>query len=138
MTGVVIDTNVVVSANLSDEGLPALVVSLALSGSLPFFISAPIVQEYERVLSYPRLKFLPEDIDPFMRLVRLKGLMTPAPKRRLNVATHEPDNRFLECAEVAKADYLVTGNKRHFPTRWKTTKVVSVRELLNELIERKA
>ena len=36
----------------------------------------------------------------------------------------------LECAEVASADYLVTGNKRHFPKRWKVTAVVNARELL--------
>ncbi len=33
----------------------------------------------------------------------------------MSVATDEPDNRFLECALVARADYLVTGNLRHFP-----------------------
>jgi uncharacterized protein len=38
------------------------------------------------------------------------------PDRELT-ATHDPaDNRFLECAEALKADYLVTGNKRRFPT----------------------
>ena len=34
------------------------------------------------------------------------------------------------CAEAADADYLVTGNKRHFPARWKKTKVVSAREII--------
>jgi predicted nucleic acid-binding protein len=46
-------------------------------------------------------------------------------------ATHDPaDNRFLECAEALKADYLVTGNKRHFPTEWRQTQVVNAWELL--------
>jgi predicted nucleic acid-binding protein len=55
------------------------------------------------------------------------------PTRALSVSPDEADNRFLECAEEAEADYLVTGNKRHFPKRWKTTRVVSARDLL-ELI----
>jgi predicted nucleic acid-binding protein len=42
----------------------------------------------------------------------------------------EPDNRFLECAEAAGAEFLVTGNKRHFPQRWKTTRVANAREVL--------
>jgi predicted nucleic acid-binding protein len=25
------------------------------------------------------------------------------------------DNKFLECADAARADYLVTGNQGHFP-----------------------
>ena len=45
----------------------------------------------------------------------------------------EPDNRFLECAEAAGADYLVTGNKRDFPARWKKTEIVNARELFAAL-----
>ncbi len=42
-------------------------------------------------------------------------------------------NRFLECAEAAQADFLVTGNIRHFPKHYKTTTVVKTREFLNTL-----
>ena len=41
-----------------------------------------------------------------------------------------PKNRFLECAGTAGADYLVTGNKRHFPKTWGNTKVMSAKELV--------
>jgi hypothetical protein len=40
------------------------------------------------------------------------------------------DNVFLECADVACADYLVTGNLRHFPRFWKTTWVITPREFI--------
>jgi predicted nucleic acid-binding protein len=40
------------------------------------------------------------------------------------------DNIFLECADAAKADYLVTGNHRHFPRFWKKTKVITPREFI--------
>lgn len=48
----------------------------------------------------------------------------------VTVSPHEPDNRFLECAEAAAADYLVTGNRRHFPRRYKATEVVTPRQFL--------
>jgi predicted nucleic acid-binding protein len=48
----------------------------------------------------------------------------------VTVSKHQADNRFLECAEAAAADFLVTGNSRHFPQRWKTTQRVTARELL--------
>jgi uncharacterized protein len=41
------------------------------------------------------------------------------------------DNIFLECADEARADYLVTGNVRHFPRFWKRTKVITSREFVN-------
>ena len=41
------------------------------------------------------------------------------------------DGKFIACAIAGKADFLVTGNKRHFPQRRQTgAKVVSAGELL--------
>ena len=46
--------------------------------------------------------------------------------------TRDPgDNRFLECADTARADYLVTGNLRHFPKFWKKTEVITSREFIS-------
>jgi hypothetical protein len=39
----------------------------------------------------------------------------------------------LECAEAARAHLLLTGNKRHFPERWKGAKIVNAREFIEEL-----
>jgi uncharacterized protein len=52
------------------------------------------------------------------------------PHHTLMIAHDSADNRFLECAEAARADYLVTGNKRHFPPKWRQTSVVNARELI--------
>lgn len=122
------DTNVVVSALLKGEGLEARVVDLALNGTLGWYVSEPILTEYEGVLR--RRKF-PLDIhrveQALARINQLCIRLTPA--HRLPVCSHETDNRFLECAEAAGAHFLVTGNKRHFPKRWKDTVVVNAREL---------
>ncbi len=37
----------------------------------------------------------------------------------------------VECADAARADYLITGNQRHFPKFWKNTKVISSSEFLD-------
>ena len=50
MTGVVLDTNVVVSASLSENGLEASVLLLTLTGQLTLFVSEIILAEYEGVL----------------------------------------------------------------------------------------
>jgi predicted nucleic acid-binding protein len=57
------------------------------------------------------------------------------PTRTLSISIHESDNRFLECAEAARANYIVTGNRRHFPERHKETKVVNGRQFLDMLAE---
>ena len=46
-------------------------------------------------------------------------------------ATKDPDdNKFLECADAARADSLVTGNQRHFPRFRKKTKAIASREFI--------
>ena len=53
------------------------------------------------------------------------------PSRRLEVTRDPDDNMFLECADVARADCLVTGSAKHFPKFWKGTKVITSREFLS-------
>jgi putative PIN family toxin of toxin-antitoxin system len=132
MIRVVLDTNVLVSANLSEEGLEALVVSLALNQKIQLHVSEPILQEYERVLRYPRLKFEAKEVARFLARLRRSSVLVMS-TRTLSASPDEADNRFLECAEAARADFLVTGNKKHFPKRWKTTEVVNTRELLGRI-----
>ena len=132
MSSVVLDTNIVVSANLNDDGLEAFVVVLALNRRITWFVSEPILDEYERVLRYPRLKFLPPAITRFLARVRKESILV-TPRRIITEAKHKPDNRFLECADEAQADFLVTGNTRHFPLRWRNTQIVNSRQLVESL-----
>ena len=53
------------------------------------------------------------------------------PAWTLQVTGDPQDNMFLECPDAASADYLVTGNVRHFPRLWKKTKVIASREFLS-------
>ena len=70
MIGLVLDTNVLVSANLSAEGLEALVVSLVLNRKVRLYVSAAILEEYERVLLYPRFRFEPQEVSRFLAALR--------------------------------------------------------------------
>ena len=56
-----------------------------------------------------------------------------APTEALRISTHEADNRIYECAAASKADYIVTGNKKHFPKGYEHTQVVNARELIEWL-----
>ena len=129
MIRLVLDTNILVSANINDEGLEALVVSLGLNKKVQLCVSEPIFKEYEQVLSYPRLNCVSEEITRFLERLRYASIFV-TPTQAVSASLDEPDNRFLECAEAAGADFLVTGNKRHFPKRWRSTEVVNARELL--------
>lgn len=125
---VVYDTNIVVSANLKPGSLPASLVALALGEQVKLFYSPPIFEEYRAVLARPKFGFDPKAIATFLRDLRNAGEVV-RPIKSVTVALHEPDNRFLECAQTARADYVLTGNKRHFPfSVFGKTRIVSPAE----------
>jgi len=126
---VVLDTNVVVSALLKPQGLEDQVLRLGLAGRIQLHVSKAVLAEYALVLPRPRLKLEPQEITRALGKLREASTLVH-PAFILKLSPHEPDNRFLECAEAAAADYLVTGNTKHFPQHHKTTKIVKARELL--------
>ena len=132
MTKLVLDTNIVVSAHLKAESLEDRVLKLVFAQRLKLCVSEPILAEYERVLKSPKFSLPAGPAHRSLTLLRRVSVFVQ-PQQTLAICPHEADNRFLECAEVAGADFLVTGNKRHFPSRWRNTQVVTTRKLL-ELI----
>jgi uncharacterized protein len=130
---VVLDTNIVVSAHLNALGPSYRIYDLALRRGLLLFVSELVLAEYESVLRRPRLKIPHERVAESMVLVRGCATLV-APSTTLAVLADESDNRFLECAEAANADFLVTGNRRHFPASWKKTRIVTPRELIESLL----
>ena len=128
-TRVVLDTNVVVSAHLKSEGYERHVLDLVLAGKLQLAVTEAILGEYADVLSRSKFGIGAKQVARSMRLIRVAARIV-RPQHELKVTPYPADDRFLECADVARADYLVTGNKRHFPKSWRQTLIVNARELL--------
>ena len=108
---VVLDTNAVVSALLF-SGVSSKLVSLWRKGLITPLLSRQILDEYLRVLSYPKFalsekeikELIQEEILPFAEVVK--------PKRRLRVVRRDPsDDKFLECAVAGKASLIISGDK---------------------------
>src|SRR5438034_4258153 len=120
MIKMVIDTNVVVSANLVDEGPSAAILDLAANQKIQMFISPAVLAEYEEVLHRARLNLDSARITATLAVIRSTSTEV-LPIITLKLSAHESDNRFYECADAAGADYLITGNTSHFAKHHKTT-----------------
>lgn len=125
----VIDTNVLVSAALKSEGLQRTMFLLAITKPARLYVSPPILEEYAEVLSRPELSIRKGLRLQLLQLIKNRGHLVN-PLRRIEVTSDPDDNIFVECADAARADYLVTGNRRHFPPFWKTTKIITPREFV--------
>ncbi len=136
MLKVVFDTNVIVSAALYEKSLPALLLSLGLEDKVRFFVSPALLHEYEAVLKRPRFKLSHREITELMGKINRKALIVTPTKRLKILKADEPDNRILECAIEADADFIITGNKKHFPfEEFKGSKIVTSREFINSISE---
>jgi putative PIN family toxin of toxin-antitoxin system len=128
----VIDTNVVVSAALKPEGLQRTMLVLAMTKPTRWYVSGEIMAEYTAVLARPELKIRRSLRQQLMQLIKNSARMV-TPSRVPQVTSDPEDNIFIACADAARADYLVTGNQRHFPKFWKSTKIISSNEFLKVL-----
>ena len=126
----VLDTNIVVSAALKPLGLQRTVLLLAITKPARLYLSPPIFAEYRAVLSRPELHFRKGLRLQLLQLLKNRAYFV-APSGSLQVTSDPADNIFIECADAAQADYLITGNERHFPKFWKKTKVITPREFVS-------
>ena len=134
MLKVVYDTNVIVSAALKEESLPALLLSLGLEGKVRFFVSLALMQEYQKVFERPRFKLGHKEIMELMEKINKKAIMVNPTKELDILKADESDNRILECALKAKVDFIITGNKKHFPfEEFKGSKIVTPREFIGKI-----
>ena len=137
MIRVVLDTNIIVSALLQPLGPPAQVLVLALGGSIQLCVSGSIYAEYEEVIRRPRLQRSEDIIGGALHAIREKGSWV-RPTERVQACSDPDDNIFLECAQAAGANYLVTGNLKHFPVAWAGCRIVTPRWLLDTLAAEQA
>jgi uncharacterized protein len=125
----VIDTNVLVSAALKPDSLQRTTFLMAITKPARLYVSAPVLEEYADVLLRPELGIRKGLRQQLLQLVKTHSHIV-APSRRLEVTSDPDDNIFVECSDAARADYLITGNQKHFPPFWKGTKIITSREFV--------
>jgi uncharacterized protein len=137
MLKIVVDTNVIVSALLKPDSLPQLIINIVSQGLLTLCVSQEIFDEYQGVLARDKFKKLDrKKVGLFLDEMKKRAVWT-VPRVSVNVTKQDPaDNKFLECALAAKADYFITGNTLHFPfKKFRKTRVVSPREFISDIAE---
>jgi len=132
MIRVVLDTNIIVSALLQPLGPPAQVFLLAIGGSIQLCMTGDVYAEYEDVIRRPRFRRDEDVIAATLQAVRERSHWV-RPKEAIHACADPDDDIFLECAQAAQANYLVTGNTKDFPTSWLETRIVTPRGFLESM-----
>jgi uncharacterized protein len=141
MIKAVLDVNILVSAALNDQGLPARVADMAFDGVYEFVVSDHILEKLADVFQRPWLithlsatgrerilRALNKDVEP----------VTPDESVR-GVAPDLEDDLVLGTAVAASADYLVTGDKGLLALKeYRGVRIVGADELLREVERERA
>lgn len=110
MFKVVLDANILISAILFG-GPPRKCLELAIEGKIELFTSKEIIAELTGVLKREKFGIQEENLHYIVTaLESITNLVTP--KQRFNIVEKDPeDNKFIECAIEADADFIVSGDK---------------------------
>lgn len=122
---IVLDTNVVVSGLLNPHGKPGIILQMVVSRAVTICYDARIIDEYREVLLRPKFPISEAEVDAILEHLKATGHLvatSPLPQK-----LPDPDGEpFLEAALSGSAEYLVTGNVRHYPEdRRRGVRVVS-------------
>lgn len=109
---VVLDTNTVLSALLFAQGRLVRLRVAWQSGALTPLLCAQTVEEFLRVLAYPKFKLTPQEREELLGDYLPFGEVVAPWRKRPAVPTcrAKHDRVFLELAAVGAADRLVTGD----------------------------
>lgn len=105
---VVYDTNTVVSA-LGFGGTPQTALLTGFTRVWDMYFSKEILSEIERVMRYDKIPVREDESELFLTVMRDEGVPVE-PKVSVDESDDPDDNKFLECAFEANAQYLVSGD----------------------------
>ncbi len=137
---IVLDTNVLVSGLIS-KGYPAKILTAVLKSSkIKLCLSDPVIEEYQAVLARPKFSRFPSFIEN--AAIVLHHLQSQSlwftPKTPVNLLFDQSDNKFLELAFEAKANFLVTGNTQDFTFKqFRNTEIISPKDFYDIALTQK-
>jgi len=142
MLKIVIDTNVFISATITEEGKPAQIVKAWREKKLEVIISPEILKEIGQVVFRHKIKkisfWTEKERYQFIEDLARICILTPGSLELKQAVKHTQDRKFLVAAIEGKADYIVSGD-RHLRDlgAYKGIKIVSANEFLQILENRR-
>jgi len=131
---VVIDTNVVMSALLFGGDLEHIL-NLWKSGKIIPVATKAIIDEYLRVLAYPKFKLTSKEIEfllfqeivPFFDIIGVKSGKTI-------VKSDPSDDKFIHCAVAGNAECIISGDQHLLSLgKYGKTKIITAKQFLSKI-----
>jgi putative PIN family toxin of toxin-antitoxin system len=123
---IVLDTNIIVSAFVNPRGVPGEIISLLLAKKITICYDNRIFSEYMEILKKSKFNFDTTLVDEFLDFIKENGEYIIAEPQKIKF-TDEDDKMFYDVYKSGDANYIITGNKKHFP---KEKNIITPREYI--------
>ena len=133
MIRVVIDTNVVISALLFG-GIPGKLITLWKKALITPVVSRDIIDEYIKVLAYPKFNLSREEINYLLYQEIIPFFEVISVKQRPVIIKEDPsDDKFIRCTQSGNAIVIISGDHHLLSlSSFKEIKILSPSQFLEE------
>ena len=109
----ILDPNVIISALLSPSGTPARVLRAWLEGRFELLASPRLLSEFERALSYPKLRrrIRESEAAGLLDWIPRSAVIAEDPSRPAPVCSRDPGDDYLLALLTSERAVLVTGDE---------------------------
>jgi hypothetical protein len=111
----VLDTDVLVSGLVAEEGPPGRLLDAWLQGRFILVTSLYLAEELTHVLSYPRiadrLRLGDEELAAILAALLSRAEVVPGHLHLPGVTRDPKDDAVVACAQEGRADYIVSGDR---------------------------
>jgi len=125
---VVAYTNIIVSSLIGKSFPFQIVRELILKKKVVCALSEEVLREYTNIISYAKFSVFPKFRDESIELIEdIESVsILIKPRKKFSMLVDKDDNKFLDLAYSANADFLITGNSKHFPYgKFENTEIIS-------------
>ncbi|MBI5651349.1 MAG: putative toxin-antitoxin system toxin component, PIN family [Chloroflexi bacterium] len=136
---VVLDTNVLISATLSEQGFSAIILRAIRQRRLRVIVSPYILNEYLNVVRRPHIakkyKEIGERIDALIRFLNVRAILVAGQPIERVISDDPKDDAILACAVQGQAQYIVSGDE-HIKqlAAYRGIKILSPRDFATQIL----
>jgi|SRR3989344_3337316 len=129
----VIDTNVIISAAISEDGNAAKIFELLLLELIENYTGSEIISEVNQVFNRSKIKKVISKVDmDFILNNYCKFSRKTTPKNKFSIIKEDPkDNMILDCAVESISQVIISGDQHLLKLKkFKNTLILSPREFI--------
>jgi len=131
---IVLDTNVLISGFFPRQSPPTIILDMIIEGILTVCYSSEILIEYEEVLNRKKFLFIDKDRRKVvLNYMKNNGYLVSDIPTGIKLPDSD-DEKFINAALSGQAQYVITGNMKHYPEiKYNATRVLLPADFLKEI-----